>query len=185
MPFSPRYIVDQMSRRGRMPQGEPEPELHQAIANLNAVAIDQAVSKGARMDVPDYRGRTSFHALADQAIHPDGQKANLTVHPERILACVRALLKNRANPLAVDPRTGLSALSRLAPLVATSIGPALVSLMRPLGNWNAPTGPGGTSVREHWAQYAEGTLKERLLPTATQRPPIHPAPARRSGMSAG
>ena len=171
MPYSTRYIMDQMARGRPTPVGSPEPILHRAIGMLSPPDIESAVRMGARMDSPDNRGRSSFHILVDAALKKDNTPAD---HPQRILACVQALVRNRANPLLVDRTTKLTALARLAPLAQTSIGPQLLQLLRPLGRWTTPEGPERLSVADRWAEYGDDRMKKSLGVAVTPPAPVPP-----------
>lgn len=147
MPYSNRYIMDQLARGRPVPKGDPQHDLHLALSRFDAMGITQAVHAGARVDQPDARGRQAAHVLMDASFSPGLQ---LLADPRRILACVRALLRENANFQTLHPATGVSPVGVLASLATTSVGPELRILLRQRVRWEQPISRGGPSAQQAW-----------------------------------
>lgn len=146
MPYSSRFIMEQLARGRPMPKGDPQDDLRLAISRMDAMGIDQAVHKGARVNQPDGRGRQGAHLLIDAAFPGN----RLTADPRRALACARALLRHGANFEAPHPESRVSPVGALAALAATPVGQELRALLHQRVRWNSPISPGGTSAQQAW-----------------------------------
>lgn len=159
MPYSTRYVIDQLARGKRVPPGGPEPELFRAIQALSPMDIEQALSRGASAAARDGRGLPAIHQLLD---HP---RLKL-IHPEKATACARALLRHGRVGLERHPRTQLTALAAASVMADSPGALGWYRLWERAGDWRQ-TGPDGKSAMDHWRERASEDLLSRL-----------PAPAR-------
>lgn len=169
MPYHPRYVMNQLARGRPMPTGSPDPDLARALEQLSVLAIEQAIGQGARPDSCDPRGRSALHVLFDHAFAGD----RLTVHPQRLMACCRVVLRAGADPMRAHPATGQSALYRTAALAGHPMGRAWWHFLQEQrrGDWRAPGGRGLPSALAAWHAKAPIDLREHLPPLGAHETP--------------
>ena len=175
MPYSPRYLMEQAARGKPRPTGRPEDHLFNALRTANPMDLERAIHMGASpMGARNGRGQSPIQALLSTE---NRQRAN----PERVLACVRHLL--RYNALA---GSGPSVLSQAAawadsPAIATAWfhlwGPASCRALAPY--WQQPDEQGQTPL-DHWKAKATAPLLEAL--DKAFPPPEASASPRRPGL---
>jgi hypothetical protein len=160
MPYSNRYLMQQMARGKPVPSGSPEEDLSHAIERLSPMDIDRAFQVGATPSVR-LRGRNAFHFMLDGCLHPQSHAIKGDVR--RVLECVRALVRAQVRLDEIDPATGETAAARLAWIATPAVGAELVRLISPrVSSWNAPSSSGGPSLLDVWRQRASSEVQAFL-----------------------
>lgn len=147
MPFSTRYVIQQLARGRPVPGGSPEYLLHQALGRMSSMEMEDAIGKGARCDVPDSRGRSSGHILLDHAFLPSGE---LSVDPRRLVACLRVLARHSAHWEARHPVTRTSVVERLIPLASHPVGPEIRALLARQLRWSTRVAGTEQTLAQAW-----------------------------------
>lgn len=149
MSYRTSYIIQEMARGRPAPTGSPDPKLQRAVANLSPPDIEAAIHQGARVSMRDAQGRTTLHALFDQAITTNGE---LKTTMERFIACCRTLMRENADVTAIHPVTGQSVLYRTAALAAHPQAGSWFYFWQQMrrGDMRAPGGRGLPSTLAAW-----------------------------------
>lgn len=171
MPYSPRYIMQQIARGRPVPSGSPDQDLVQALSRFCAMDIDRAFSAGANQWLT-VQGKNAFHFLIDQSIRSKGVGS---ANPRQIIECVRALARANVSLRERDPASGETAASRLSLLSGPAIFAEILHILGPRMEWGAPSGRQDIgTVRDAWLSRVPEDLHSYIPQStrASQRPRV-------------
>lgn len=178
MPYSTRYVMNELARGRGVPRGDPNRDLFHALAILCPRSVDDALHKGARADARGPDGRSTLHALLDVITAPRGYDAH------RALACARNLFRSGAlDVMSVCPRTRVTALERASVMASHPLGAAWYDLWSRRGDWKRPQGPHRQPAYVAWKEVAIEPLASRLVSRFPDAPLEPSTPARTGGPS--
>lgn len=169
MPYSTRYILNQLARGRPMPTGSPEHDLFHALERLSHMDVARALRSGASASAYNARGQSAPEALVSAASRESGAWGL-----PRAVLCLEELLRAGRPVLPHGPR-GVDVLVDAAHVMERARDEqvrwfrAWERLARDRRWWNTP-GSRGVTAMQAWRENAQPGLAGILdrTPLATR-----------------